>query len=60
MGSMNGLGVLVSLKMGKLIATLDPRRRRMFAVSVLKEPDRVVGYIHTYICVCMRYVSGGA
>ena len=38
-GSMNGVGVLVSLNMGKLIATLEPRRRRMLAVSVLFEGE---------------------
>ena len=32
---MNGVGVLVSLNMGRFIATLEPRRRRMLAVSVL-------------------------
>ncbi len=35
-GSINGLGVLVSTKMGKFIATLDPRRRRILAVNVLE------------------------
>ena len=35
-GSMNGWGVWVSTKMGRLIATLLPRRRRMLAVSVLR------------------------
>lgn len=32
---MKGLGVLVSLNIGKLIATLEPRRRRILAVRVL-------------------------
>lgn len=36
-GSMNGVGVSVSLNMGRLMATLEPRRRRMLAVSVLCE-----------------------
>ena len=32
---MNGRGVFLSKKTGRLIATLEPRRRRMLAVSVL-------------------------
>lgn len=35
MGSMNGWGVFSSKNIGRLMATLDPRRVRMFAVSVL-------------------------
>jgi len=34
-GSTNGLGVLSSTNTGMLIATLEPRRRRMLAVRVL-------------------------
>ena len=40
-GSTNGRGVCVSMKSGRLIATLEPRRRRMFAVSVLERQTRV-------------------
>lgn len=40
-GSIKGLGVLVSLNIGRLMATLEPRRRRMLAVSVLLQNIRV-------------------
>lgn len=36
-GSLKGFGVFESKNIGKLIATLDPRRERIFAVRVLKE-----------------------
>lgn len=32
---MNGLGVLESKNIGRLMATFEPRRSRMLAVSVL-------------------------
>lgn len=38
-GSINGFGVFVSGNIGKLMATLDPLRRRIFAVSVLSDVD---------------------
>ena len=34
-GSTNGRGVFLSTKMGRFIATLDPRLLLMFAVKVL-------------------------
>jgi hypothetical protein len=40
---MKGDGVWTSLKMGTLIATLDPRRRRMLAASVLWPASRERG-----------------
>ena len=33
---MNGRGVFLSMKIGRLIATLDPLRCRIFAVRVLR------------------------
>ena len=33
---MNGRGVFLSMKIGRLIATLDPLRCRIFAVRVLE------------------------
>jgi hypothetical protein len=42
-GSMNGEGVLMSRKMGMLIATLAPRRDRMLPVKVLdRETDQPI------------------
>ena len=35
-GSTNGRGVDLSMYMGRLIATFDPRRLLMFAVKVLE------------------------
>ena len=38
-GSTNGLGVCLSMNNGRLMATFDPRLRRMFAVKVLRNID---------------------
>ena len=41
-GSLNGRGVFESKNNGKLIATLDPRRDRMFAVRVLRSENEIL------------------
>ncbi len=46
---MNGRGVFLSKKMGKLIATLEPRRRRILAVSVLYLDAVVLGAHHWHV-----------
>lgn len=45
-GSIKGLGVLVSKYMGRLIATLDPLRFRIFAVRVLSVVFAIISKIN--------------
>lgn len=47
---MKGLGVLTSLNMGRLIATFEPRRRRILAVRVLHSIDGVSGEDLRLLC----------